>query len=267
MEALHDYDDFRAYLRDRFTRENLSLSQVAKKLGLKSTNYVGIVLTGKRNFSNAHVLALRSCLYFTEEEFEHFFALVNYSQAETDEEREYFRQKLMVFRREKPDRIYHSGAPLGDHYLATWYYPILHQHVLMRPTPSVSDLSRMLRLSPDIIEKGIQDLIDNGFIQRDEKGQLSALSVTSAVTGQMISKHMKPHLYAQIQRALQEYEREYARDGNFYSQTMVMSNAAYKRCWEDIRKALLKAMEDHEVAPFERVTQINVQMYSPLAWR
>ena len=267
MEALHDYEDFRAYLRDRFAREGLSLSQVAKKLGLKSTNYVGIVLTGKRNFSNAHVLALRSCLYFTEEEFEHFFALVNFSQAETDEEREYFRQKLMVFRREKPERIYHAGSPLGDHYLATWYYPLLYQHGLMRPAPSVSDMSRMLRLAPDVIEKGIQDLVDNGFLVKDAEGHLTPRVDNSAVTGQMISKHMKPHLYAQIQRSLQEFEREYARDGIFYSQTMVMSNAAYKRCWEDIRKALIQAMEEHEVAPFERVTQINVQMFAPLAWR
>lgn len=128
---IFEYTDYRQYLSDLFNekkRLNPSFSHrvLAQKLGLSTSNYVLLIIQGKRNLNADLRFKMSEVFGHNRKEAEYFEEMVNFSHAKTDAEKNRHFTRMISMR--KSLKI----AVLDDsqyEYLSTWYNPIIRELV------------------------------------------------------------------------------------------------------------------------------------------
>src|SRR5690606_13219328 len=93
------YLDFREFLRDYYQKRRkkdrkFSIRFFARRAGLKSQNYLKVVMDGQRSLTPRNVPKFVKGLNLSPLEAEYFEALVNLNQAQDSFEKENFRKRL-----------------------------------------------------------------------------------------------------------------------------------------------------------------------------
>ena len=96
--SIFEYTDYRLFLKECFAAEkgglnSLSPSKMAQKIGM-SSSLLKMILTRKRNISGKHLLKIATALNFNDSERNFFETLVRENQAESEEERRFYRRRL-----------------------------------------------------------------------------------------------------------------------------------------------------------------------------
>src|SRR5664279_1428769 len=102
MVNITSYVDYREYLRDFFEQKKRELRFYSYRLfsqraGLKSPNFLKLVIMGERNLSKQSVLKFARALGINKKETEYFENLIFFNQSKTLEEKNYFLGKLMKY--------------------------------------------------------------------------------------------------------------------------------------------------------------------------
>jgi hypothetical protein len=95
-----DFADYRDYLRSmvdhlRATQRHFSFGLVSKRAGFSSRNYLSLVIEGRRRLSDVSSKRFARALKLSSAEQDAFETLVALSRAETEEEKERYKQRLM----------------------------------------------------------------------------------------------------------------------------------------------------------------------------
>lgn len=177
MTSIFTYTDYRKYLKDMFEmmkNESKSFShrQFAKRAGFRSSNYVLLVIQGKRNISSEAILKIAKALKLKKKESEFFENLVRFNQAKTDEERNFYYSKIA------DNREYSKSRPIekGQYdYYSNWYVPVVREMVLMENFDE-SPAWIANNVTPKITEAeasgAIDLLLDLGLLVRGSDGTL-----------------------------------------------------------------------------------------------
>ena len=131
VPVIFEYIDYRHYLRDFFDEkksQNPSFSHrvLAQKLGLSTSNYVMLIMQGKRNLNADLRFKMSEVFGHSRKEAEYFEEMVNFSHAKTDAEKNSHFTRMISMRK------FLKTAMLDDsqyEYLSTWYNPIIRELV------------------------------------------------------------------------------------------------------------------------------------------
>ena len=125
---VYGFLDYRAFLRAHYAHRKqagrLSFRAFSQRAGLKSPNYLKLVMEGERNLSAAMALRFARACGLPREQERYFTRLVAFNQARTIDERTEHYRKLC---RERRFRERHKLEPAQDLYHSRWYLPAIRE--------------------------------------------------------------------------------------------------------------------------------------------
>lgn len=127
------YRDYRAFLRDWYffnkkNRRGFSFRSFSKKAGFNTSNFLLLIMKGKRNLTEESLKKFLVGLEFKSREKEEFFRnLVFFTQAQTHEDKNFYYQRLLQSKRLK------SLQPIEKQhyeYYSAWYHPVVRELII-----------------------------------------------------------------------------------------------------------------------------------------
>lgn len=196
MITIFEYVDYRQYLHDLFDekkRLNAAFSHrvLAQKLGLSTSNYVMLIMQGKRNL-NAD-LRYRMSTYFGHgrKEAEYFEYIVNFAHAKTDAEKNNYFARMISMRKSLKTKVLQDSQ---YEYLSTWFNPVIRELVTheewngdynalakaVRPQITAAQAKRSVKL---LLKCGLITLINGKYTQSSSvvtaEKSMASLAITN----------------------------------------------------------------------------------------
>lgn len=268
MESVFTYLDYRKFLKGIFeefksTKPGFSHRSFARTAGFNSSNYILLVMQGKRNLSSDGILKVARALKLKKTEAEFFENLVRFNQAANDSERNIYYSRISANRR------YADAHPLEKgqfDYYSKWYIPAIREMVLLKNFKE--DYAWIAaKLDPPITPKeakaAINLLLDIKLLTRNESGRLvhSDAHVTSGddVASLAITNFQRE----MIERAAMSIEKTPVSRREIGSVTFAVSKeklAEAKKMVRDFRSRLAGFLVDD--VPANAVYQFNFQFFN-----
>jgi uncharacterized protein (TIGR02147 family) len=163
------YTCYRAFLNDFFNykkslRAGFSYRQFASLVGLKSPNYLQLVIQGKRNLTETTAERLAEALKLTKSEINYFTALVQLDNAQTQEEKQKAERHLFVASKKLLSKILPQEQ---QEVLHEWYHLLVRELVFLKDFEASGDyISRKLKniISPTQAEESFKLLLKTGYV-------------------------------------------------------------------------------------------------------
>lgn len=165
------YKCYRAFLNDFFNykkslRAGFSYRQFAALVGLKSPNYLQLVIQGKRNLTETTAERLAEALKLQKNEIQYFMALVVFDNAATSEEKQKAERHLYVVSKKLISKILPEEQ---QEVLHEWYHLLVRELVFLKDfEPSGDYIAKKLKniITPAQAEASFKLLLRTGYIER-----------------------------------------------------------------------------------------------------
>lgn len=264
---LFEYRDYRQFLKDWYaagkkSRASLSYRQFAKKAGFHTSNFLMLVMQGKRNLTEESLNKFIVALNLNKQEQEFFRNLVFFTQGETHEEKNLHYQRLLQSRKlslmkpiEKQNYEYYSA----------WFHPVVRELVVSKDFDGTPEwIARRIHpaITPAQVLKSIELLEKLGFI-RKENGSRWTQSSTIVSTGPELTSvvvHNYHKLLLDLSREVMDQLSMKHRDVS--ALTLGVPRGRIPMLREKIRsfrQEILK-MVSGDTEP-EEVVQLNIQFF------
>ena len=182
LPLLRNYSSYRAYLRDWYEskktmRAGFSFRKFSSVLGLKSPNFMQLVLSGQRNVSTELAEKLCEVMKLKAAERSYFLSLVDREQARTPEETARAERLLLVARK----KLVTSHIDRAREKVVSEWYHMLVRELVFLPTfqPTGDFVSRALNglITEEEGQESLKLLIETGFLVRSEDGRYRAQDI------------------------------------------------------------------------------------------
>jgi uncharacterized protein (TIGR02147 family) len=230
-------------------------------LGLSTSNFVLLVMQGKRNLSMETASRLAGVFKMDAAETECFETLVRFNQSKRSEEKERLFQKLLTYRKTlRLDRI----TDRQYEYYSQWYHPVVRELAVL---PGIQGDPRKISdfLHPAVglrqVKLSLSLLLKLGFLEKAGKGYVQASPVVSTGPEAVSVAVAKFHrtMAGLAADAIDAFPRD-AR--NLTACTVRISEAGYRRIVETLaecrQKVLSIASQDSKT---DRVCQLNLHFF------
>ncbi|MBN1654557.1 MAG: TIGR02147 family protein [Deltaproteobacteria bacterium] len=262
-----EYLDFRKYLRDyyQYCKRNeygFSHRAFSRRAGLRSTNYLKLVMDGERNLTPEMADQFARACGLQNQAADYFSELVAFNQAATAKERNRCQERLARF---KQYREIHRLVAAQAAYHSTWYLPALRELVAREDfSDDPKWIARTLRpkITPAQAEKAVETLLELGLVERDKQGRIRQVKPLVTTGEGPLGHHVVDYHRAMLQRAADALEQSPRHEREISSLTLCVSDAVMldlKERIREFRRELLHVAE-LEGQP-ERVVQINFQLF------
>lgn len=172
------YDCYRALLSDFFAhkkslRAGFTYRRFSHLAGLKSPNYLQLVMQGKRNLSVDTASPVADALKLTGAEKTYFLALVAHASAATQKERDAAQRQMLVSTRQA---LTTEMSKAHSEVLRSWHHLVIREMTFLPDfCPSASWISNRLSnlVSPEQAEESLALLQRAGLLQPNSTGGLS----------------------------------------------------------------------------------------------
>jgi uncharacterized protein (TIGR02147 family) len=171
-----DYLDYRAYLRDYYivqkSKSGLSFRSFARTAGLRSPNYLKLVIDAQRNLTPATAKQFAKALSLTGDARQYFLDLVLFNQVKGEAERAEAYAKLTGLHR------YRKAHPLEEahaEYHSTWYIPAIRELAAarcFRADPAWLAKHLIPPIKPAEAAHALDTLVRLGLLRFNDKGEL-----------------------------------------------------------------------------------------------
>lgn len=260
------YLDYRAFLRDYYLekkdKRGLSYRAFSRRAGLRSPNYLKLVIDAERNLSDEMAARFAKAVGLDADGSAYFIELVRFNQAKSTSDRNASYVRLTGFRRHRraqPLELKHAA------YHSTWYLPAIRE-LAARPDFR-DDPAWIARTLWPSISKGealaaLTTLLDLGLLVKDEDGKVvqgEALLSTGAETRGL---HIRNYHRMMMNRAAEAMDEIPSADRDISSLTLCLGRDGLARLKQRIvrfRRELLElsTVEDEP----EQVVQVNFQLF------
>jgi uncharacterized protein (TIGR02147 family) len=261
------YLDYRQFLRDLYAdkkaeRRGFSHRAFSRRAGLRSTNYLHLVMQGKRNLSPRMAGSFARGCGLEHAEAEYFCELVGFTQAKTADERNRAYDRLRQYRQ---FRVVHELDVAQAAYHSTWYMPAIRE---LAARPDFRDdptwIARVLEPSISKAEASdaLATLLDLGLLVRGDDGRVRQQRELVTTGPGPLGHHVVNYHRAMLARASEAIDRIPREEREISSVTVCVSQKTLLRLKErivDFRRELLQHAE-LEGEP-ERVVQVNFQLF------
>jgi len=267
LPSVYEYVEYRQYLRDHFAaskriKKQYSHRYFARRAGLSSSNFLKLVMDGKRNLGPSTISKFVTALQLDAAGAAFFADLVALDQAQNLVERNRAFERVAANRRFRAAR--RLEGPLFK-YLTHWYYPAVRE--LAGRSDFVDDPKWVARqLRPKITTRqarsALQTLQDLGLLVADESGRL-VRGETSLTTGHEVRSIVIPAYHRQmIERAASAIEEVPPDERDVSALTVCIRAASLADLKQRIHRFREEMLErsDSEEDP-EQVYQLCIQLF------
>lgn len=172
---IFSYQDYRVFLQEWFahakrTRRAMSYRWFAKSAGFHTSNFLLLVMQGKRNLTEESVKKCATALGFNKQEEDFFRNLVFFNQAKTNDE------KHAYLRRMVGSQKFRSLKPIEQQqyeYYAAWYHPVVRELATAKDGDGSAEWIAA-QLSPTVtstqVQRSLQLLEELHFLKKNARG-------------------------------------------------------------------------------------------------
>ena len=265
---IHEYLNYRIFLKDMYSflkksSPGFSYRNFSRAAGLRSSNFLKLVMDGKRNLGTENIHRFAKALKLTREENHFFEVLVHFAQASSAEE------KNLYYDRIARSKKYTDIRPLEVQqyaYFSHWHFVALRELVSLQnfqEDPGWINRKLRLKLHPEEIKKAIRILLELGLLERNAQGRLQQSVQKITTTPEMGALTVVNFHREMIRKASESLESSSAPQRNISALTIGIS----KRQFEKIRDRLDQfRREIHAISseedPKECVYQLNLQFFN-----
>jgi len=265
--SVFGYSDYRRYLADLYAHEKasrygFSVRVFARRARIRSSNYLRLVIDGKRNLSRQMAAQFAAGCGLTGNEADFFCELVEYGQAKGAAERTRSYERLA---RHRQFRAVQKLDAVQAEYHSTWYLPAIRE--LCRRADFVEDpqwIARQLlpRISAREAKRALALLLRLGLLERGDDGKLrQATSLLTTGTGPL-GHHIFNFHHMMLERAGHALDHVPHDEREVSCITVCVSEdtmQALKQRMRAFRRELLQLAEVGNEP--ERVVQLNFQLF------
>lgn len=261
------YLDYRAFLRDFYEDKKargrgFSYRAFSRKAGLKSPNYLKLVIDGERNLSSQMAERFANACGLTEDAARFFEDLVGFNQASTASERSKYYSRLTGSRQY---RAAHKLDIAHAAYYGAWYMPAIRElaaapHFQADPTWIAAQM--VPPITPLEASRALDTLLDLGLLARDEGGRVVQTETLLSTGAETRGVHIANYHRAMMERARESLDLIPSDERDISSLTLCLSQAGlrlFKERLQRFRRELLElsALEDEP----EQVVQLGFQLF------
>lgn len=261
-----NYLDYRLYLKDVYTfrkktEGRYSYRKLSEELGFSSSNFIHLIVQGKRNLSQDGVRSISKALNLSALEYNYFTALLQLNHSDDEKEKRRVRQELDIIVRKQKKIL----SQAFDKYFGKWYYPVIREMAILKKF--VSNLSWISRnLVPQINQKECReamDTLEKLKMLRKEGGRWFQVEEHLATPYEVTSDQIIDYHHQMIQLADKALDEMSAEDRKMVSMTMSVSERQFQevsdkifRFLDEIQQDLVQQDEDSDL-----VAQLNIQLF------
>jgi uncharacterized protein (TIGR02147 family) len=259
--------DYRAFLREFYDlgkrrKAGFSLRAFSRAAGLKSPNYLKLVMDGDRNLTPDMALRFAKACNLSGEAVDYFCELVAFNQANSAEARErHYRQ----FRRFRRFRKAHLLDASEESYHSQWYIPVVRE-LVARPDfsedPHWIAKTLLPAISPSQARRAIKVLCELGMLERDHEGKLVQGDPLVETAETPLGHHVVKFHRTMMKHASEALDHVPREQREIASLTLCISEQSMgelKAELVELRQSLLQRYQANGSA--ERVVQVNFQMF------
>lgn len=261
------YRDYRAYLaayyeRQRARKGGFTYADFAARAGLRSSNYLKLVIDGARNLSSDMAVRFGEQCGLRGEPLSFFCALVAFNQAKTAREREVHYSKLQSFRR---FRATHRLDAAESAYHSQWFIPAVRE-LCARPDfdadPQWIASTLVPAISPRQASQALKVLEQLGMIVRDEDGRYGQAESVVATPQGPLGHHVVRFHREMMHRAAESMDLVPREEREIAGLTLCLSDARMRELKGELERFRAHLLDRYmtDEAP-ERVVQVNFQMF------
>jgi uncharacterized protein (TIGR02147 family) len=261
------YRDYRSFLREYYERNKerkggYSLRAFSRGTGLRSPNYLKLVMDGDRNLTPSMALRFAEGCGLSGEAAEYFCELVAFNQARLARERELHFERLTRFSR---FRKVHKLDVAQSAYHAEWYIPAIRELLArddFREDPAWIARALLPEISPAQAKRALAILLELGLAIRDESGRLRQAQELVETPAGPLHHHIAGFHRAMLKLAAEALDRVPRDEREIASVTLFVSAEQLQQL-----KAELQAFRNHLLQKYQaqsgngRVAQLNLQLF------
>ena len=264
MKSILSYSDYRNYLRDFYEKQKLEVSGYSYKkfselAGIKSPNYLKLVIDGQRNLTIKNIHDFASVLKLSPQDLQFFEALVLYNQAETSKTKSYYKKRM------KEIKGLLKGETTGVQLSKLVDTPeFLAMAICLEGQPvdnAVGIVKEMLGVSSMMVEKTIAELQRHNFLIEHEGHyhlkEKNFMLRDKKNTNQVIRHFLK----SQLDFSKKSFDAHYQKGGNFLSQTFCIPKEDFDEFSGMLVQLMQEMAEKSDQQEWDQVVQFNAQLF------
>jgi uncharacterized protein (TIGR02147 family) len=266
VPEIYRYTDHRVYLQDYYAfrkghDRNFSHRHIHQKVGASSSGWFSDVVKGRITLTSSFRVKLARLLELKPREEDYFEAIVNLTQAATDEEKDRCFRKLLSFKEVKTDLV---GREKFEYY-SRWYHGAIRELLYFYDFQGdYAALARKLTpaIKPSEARKAIRLLESLQFISRDAQGRYVLASGTLKKDPAFKAANLARLFKANMELAMSSFETQPKEIRDISALTLSFSPQGYQKATEEIRalrKRLLALMQE-DLQP-DKVYQCNFHLF------
>lgn len=266
MKSVFEYTDFRLYLGDYLAYRKSQDSSwthrwVCASLGLRTSNFMLLVIQGKRNITPDFSSRVSTLFGHTPAEAEYFTGMVLFGQASTSLEKDFYWKSLLSLRTQQ------STETIADsqyEYYSHWYNPALYDLVAlpgMRQDPRSLSKALKPRVPAVQVRHSLELLERLGFLRREGDRLVKGAPVV-ATAPEVQSVAIYNYHRELIDIAKQSLEQDPGTVRNFTTVTMELNAQEYQIVVDMLTQFRKQALGVcGSTGPSDRIYQMNLQLF------
>ncbi len=267
MKPIFDFLDYRLFLTEYYQfrkakDDGYTFRAMARQMGFVSSNYLMLVMQGKRNLGKDSLAKISTGLGLRKKEVQYFSYLVFFDQAKSDVEKNYFFALIAAFRSKSQIVNIHTDK---FNYYDKWYNPVLRE--IVKYQSAKLDLKTIAEsVSPPIlpkeVKKSLKLLQDLELLKVNKSGkmeQTSDLIQTDREVQSLAVRNFHKKM-SDLGKASIDNVQPHARE--ISSITVRISEKGFdqiKKRIQDFREELLQMVKQDRQD--DRVYQLNFQLF------
>lgn len=261
------FRDYRAFLREYYERSKqrkggYSLRAFSRGTGLRSPNYLKLVMDGDRNLTPSMALRFAEGCGLSGEGAEYFCELVAFNQARLARERELHFERLTRFSR---FRKVHKLDLAQSAYHGHWYIPAVRELIARADfCDDAAWIGRTLlpEISPAEAKRAIAVLLELGLVVRDAGGRLRQAQELVETPSGPLSHHVVGFHRAMMALAAESLDRVPRDEREIASVTLCLSETQLQQLKTELQTFRNHILQKYQTEPDStRVVQLNVQLF------
>ena len=266
MVNIFEYTDYREYLKSYFAERKkkdpkFSHRWLSQKLDLATSNFIMLVMQGKRNLNRSLCFKISEVFKHSRKEAAYFENMVNFIQAKNNKEKDLYFSRMMSLRKNlKVDKI----EEWQYEYYTNWYNPVIRELVTNPDfNGDANTLAKTLvpAITPTQAKRSLGLLLKLGLIKKKGKRYIQNSPFIS--TGPEVNSLAVVNFHRKMgELAIESLDRIPKNERNITASTVYISQKAFdtiRNKIEDFRKEILELVDSN--TEDERVYQLNFQIF------
>jgi uncharacterized protein (TIGR02147 family) len=261
------FRDYRQFLRAYYDAgkaggQAVTLRAFSKRAGLRSPNYLKLVMDGTRNLTHPMAARFADAAGLRAEAAEYFCELVAFNQAKTAADRGRAYERLRRFPRYR--KVYKLDAA-QESYHSSWYLPALREliaHKDFKDDPRWIAKQLMPAISPREAERALATLLELGLVERDANDRLVQRDPLVTTPDGPLGHHVVSYHRSMLERAAAALDAVPRDEREIAALTLCLSGAQIDELKQRLERFREELLQLYTAGPdASRIVQVNLQMF------